>query len=179
MTLKSFELLKCLCFIRFGSTENIENIPYRMHKEAWWYWDWRWIHWKVSTHRFYSGVLCFSNVLCYFIDEMMEVCCFDPQIRRPPGTSVLLILCLSATSPAAALSQKVWRRTRTSYGLLKLLPALTQNGGYNLSPFVCSLVSEMYFLPGGFCLCVFIWHLIFSFASIKHSIASKTISQAE
>lgn len=153
-----------------------------MYKEAWWYWDRRWIHWKVSTQVLFncssSGLFCVFQT-CYFIDEMMEMCCFDPQIRRPPGTSVLLILCLSAISPAAALSQKLWRTTRTSYGLLKLLPALTQNGGYNLSPFVCSLVSEMYFLPGGFCLYIFIGHLIFSFASIKHFIASKIMSQAK
>lgn len=102
----------------------------------------------MSTHNFHSGVCpqgcsvqLISNALCYFIDEMMKTCCLDPQIRRPPGTSVLLTLCLSAISPAAALLQRVWRTTRMSYGSLKLPPALTQNGGYNPSPVVCLLVS--------------------------------------
>lgn len=70
---------------------------------------------------------------------MMEVCCFDLQMGRPPGTSAPLILCLSATSPAAALSQTVWRTQRMSCGLLKRLPALTQNGGYKLSLSICSV----------------------------------------
>ena len=54
-----------------------------------------------------GAVLCISYALCYFIHELMKACCLDPQIRRPPGTSVLLTLCLSATSPAAAPSQRV------------------------------------------------------------------------
>lgn len=77
---------------------------------------------------------------CYFTDEVMKPRCLDPQIRRPPGTSVLLTLCLSATSPAAALWQRAWRTTGMSYGSLKLLPALTQNGGCSLSPFCLSCI---------------------------------------
>lgn len=69
---------------------------------------------------------------------------FNPQIRLQ-GTSVLLTLSLSAMSLAAALSHKTSRRTRMSYGSLKLLPALIPNGGYSL-PLPLSHTANIFFL---------------------------------